>query len=239
MLSKKIIELNSKVYDEYYDESIYDGWDIEDKIFNYKYLFKIQEFTGKTLKKSSILDVGCGTGSLLEHFTEASENLNLKQNDLGNYLGIDIYKPALKIARRNFPNYKFKNVDLLKNVNLEVSHFDYCFASGTFSLKFKKKNFESLELDNYGFLKKMVEKMYSFAIWGISFNFLTDKNKTRNSDSNLFYYNVLEVKKICKEFCENVHSRNNPLKSHKEPGKPQEYEDQETVYLVKKVRKNP
>lgn len=239
MLSKKIIELNTKVYDEYYDESIYDGWNIEDKIYNYRFLFKIQEYTGKSLKNSSILDVGCGTGSLLEHFTEASD---LKQKDLGKYLGVDIYKPALKIARRNFSaaessndkspnaNIQFQNIDILKNVNLP--NFDYVFASGVFSLKFKKK---LSEFGNYEFLKKMLEKMYSFAIWGVAFNFLTDKNKN-TTDSNLFYYNVSEVKKICKEICPSIYSKNNPLKSHPEPNKPQQYEDQETVYLVKKVK---
>lgn len=235
MLSKKLIELNTKVYNEYYDEGITDGWEIQDKIYNYKYLFKIQEYTGKSLKNSSILDIGCGTGSLIEHFTEAS---SLKQNELGNYLGIDIYKPALKIARRNFPNsefpnVKFKDIDIFKNVN--IGQFDFVFASGAFSLKLKKKTSEFGAGGNYKFLKQMITKMYSFATWGISFNFLTDKNKSR-ADSNLFYYNVNEVKEICENICPIMYVKNNPLKSHPEPNKPQQYEDQETVYLVKKSK---
>jgi SAM-dependent methyltransferase len=59
----------------------------------------VQEF----LKNGLTLDLGCGTGSLLEH-------IKLKEHE---YIGIDLSKKMIERAVRKFPDYHFKNRDVL------------------------------------------------------------------------------------------------------------------------------
>jgi len=59
------------------------------------------------LKQGSVVDLGCGTGALLEH-------LNINPKD---YLGLDFSSKMLYQARAKFPNYRFREQDI-REINL-------------------------------------------------------------------------------------------------------------------------
>jgi len=63
---------------------------------NYFYIKKIIRKEMPKLQSLSILDIGCGTGTLTQLF------------DNKKYLGFDIDKKAIFYAREKFPEYKFK-----------------------------------------------------------------------------------------------------------------------------------
>lgn len=62
-----LIEKNTKIYDNFYANDEIDGWDEQDKRFNFYYLFKIFDRTNLTKYKPTILDVGCGTGDMVRY----------------------------------------------------------------------------------------------------------------------------------------------------------------------------
>ena len=65
-------------------------------------LLKLPEYT--------VLDVACGPGSVLGRMLHKHVPIKTKQ-----YLGIDYSLPAIKRARHNFLNYKFKKMDVVEN----------------------------------------------------------------------------------------------------------------------------
>jgi SAM-dependent methyltransferase len=55
------------------------------------------------LKKGFTLDLGCGTGSLLEHWKVEPEN----------YIGIDLSPKMIDCAKKKFPEHYFNNLNML------------------------------------------------------------------------------------------------------------------------------
>lgn len=225
-LTKKLISKNSKIYDDYYKDGIIDGWNIEDKEYSYKYFFKIQDFSNRSFKNASVLDVGCGSGDLVPYLR------NLK---IGRYLGIDIYEPAIKIAKKKYPNENFIVGDLLKK---KFHRFDFVICSGALSTNLKLSKEKNLKIktsrtpNNYDFLKSMVEKMWSLSKYGITFNCFT--SDTEGKASHIFYYNLNKLKKICLEILKDkgfLKILKNPLKNKFGPD-----ENQITVYLIRDLK---
>lgn len=173
--STKFENLNTKIYDDYYSFGWEDGWLLKDKKFNFGNLFKITEITEIPLDNCSILDIGCGTGDLLYFLPDSVK-----------YTGIDIYKPALRIAKEKYPRANFRYGNIL---NIKLSKFDYVFCSGALSANIG---------DNYFFLEKVVKKMYKICKYGLAFNILTDEKSKTKEDDYLFLYNIKKVNKICK-----------------------------------------
>lgn len=60
-------------------------------------------------KDSFVLEIGCGDGNFAKE---------LKQNGIRNYLGIDINKKKLDIARKNIPNYFFVHKNIFEVVDI-------------------------------------------------------------------------------------------------------------------------
>jgi len=106
----------SKVYDECYNEPIHA---IEND-FVFKYLLDNGFFEGK------VLDVGSGTGIVLEKVNLLPEN----------YFGLDISDNMLKISRNKFPKYHFIKGDM-SNMPFEDNSFDSVISLfGSFSYSF-------------------------------------------------------------------------------------------------------
>lgn len=61
-----------------------------------------------------VLDLGCGTGNLLNH---------IKPKE---YLGVDINKKFIQLAKKKFPDNDFKVLNLVKE-NLPNNNYDYVF----------------------------------------------------------------------------------------------------------------
>lgn len=110
---KQIYNRLSKVYDRCYKEPIHK---IEDE-FVYKFLAENGFAEGK------ILDIGSGTGVLLNH-------IGIKPD---NYVGLDISEKMLEISSSKFPNHKFVK-GTMSNMPFDDESFD-CVISlfGSFS----------------------------------------------------------------------------------------------------------
>ena len=77
----------------------------------------------KGLKNKFIIDMGCGTGHLLEL-------INVKKEK---YIGIDISHEMLKIAKKRYPGYKFIQKSVMDNSTLLPEKGIYIFL---FSLNY-------------------------------------------------------------------------------------------------------
>lgn len=169
--------INTKIYEEYTQLHMEDGWAANHKRENYQQLLHILTLTKDTFDQKSCLDVGCGTGDL---------SAFVKKLGATKYLGVDMYQPAIEKARKKYPQEQFILGDFL-TVPIP-NRFDYTFCSGSLSVK--------LATDNYHFLEATVKKMWKLTNKGAAFNILTDTDT--DPDTDLFFYNIEKVVTICK-----------------------------------------
>lgn len=80
-------------------------------------------FIKKHIKENDkILDFGCGNGRLIELIKEKKVN----------YLGVDVCRKFIKIARKKYPRHKFKLIKLDSQLNFKQKKFDSIFCIGVF-----------------------------------------------------------------------------------------------------------
>ncbi len=174
---------NHRIYSLYLQIGVDDGWSKKDKWENFKTLVEIAALTRTSLQGSAILDVGCGTGDMVQFL----ENKNIKE-----YVGVDIFSPAIEKAQQKYPDQKFIAEDFLR-LSLKKK-FDFVFCSGALTTV--------LETDNYEILQPWISKMWKLAKIGVAFNFLVD-NKA--NEDTLFLYDPERVIGICKEIAPEAH----------------------------------
>lgn len=210
--SNKVLQENAVVYDDYYRSGIIDAWEEQDKHYNFGHLFKIADKAKKSLKGASVLDVGCGSGDIVPF---------LRRKHIKKYVGVDIYKPALKIARKKFPYETFLLVDILNERNLGT--FDFVLSSGALSVKLKT-------IDNYDFLEAMIRRMWKMSRHGLAFNVLTDEDVA--PAKHLFYYSIKRIKTICNAIAPKatIRIKRTPIDN----GKAYEEEAQIHVYMTRR-----
>lgn len=158
-------------------ENLDDGWVEEDQYANFQQLLQIARLAQHPLKGASVLDVGCGTGDLVDVLTEQG---------IRDYLGVDIVMASVDLARVKRPGYRFEVADFLE---LELPQpYDFVLASGTLALR--------LETDNYVVMEAFIEKMWKAASKGVAFNFLVPAHEGQTDDS-LFLYEPEKVLAFC------------------------------------------
>lgn len=92
-------------------------WERFPKIYDYIQILATGGFLKRVsrelafLQNKKILDLGCGTGTLIEYIR------------LRDYLGVDVNKNFIKLARKKYPQFKFKVLDIV-NKKIE-ENFDY------------------------------------------------------------------------------------------------------------------
>jgi len=152
-------------------------------------MLNISVESGVSIRGSSCLDVGCGTGDL----SKILRKLNIRE-----YLGVDIYKPSLVEAKKKYPKEDFVLADILTGtLDNFRDRFDYVFASGVLT--------NPSDADNYDYMRAMLSKMWEFAGVGLAFNFLFKDIFNQEEDKqNLFYYDESRVNEICKEIDPNA-----------------------------------
>ena len=82
----------------------------------------VQEFRG--CRPTSIADIGCGYGALLDFINESSKFRHIE------YLGVDITRAMISACRQKFPNHH----DVFSAGNRPPKIVDFCLFSGTFNL---------------------------------------------------------------------------------------------------------
>jgi ubiquinone/menaquinone biosynthesis C-methylase UbiE len=113
---KQIYNRLSKVYDDSYNDPIHR---IEDD-FVYKYL------VDKGFTKGKILDIGSGTGSLLDNTSISTDY----------YTGLDISEKMIDLSSTKHPDYKFVK-GTMSNMPFENESFDNVLSLfGSFSYTF-------------------------------------------------------------------------------------------------------
>lgn len=126
------------------------------------------------LNGKMILDVGCGTGNLLEYI-----NSQFKEFE---YTGIDVLPHMIKRAEGKNLNGKFICMDLFKNTPFANKSFDVIFSSGIFNLNVG---------NNQEFLFDAVDIFQKLAKEAVAFNLLWEKSLDKNQ--RYFYFSPEEV----------------------------------------------
>ncbi|MBQ4031272.1 MAG: class I SAM-dependent methyltransferase [Bacilli bacterium] len=116
---------------------------------------EIEEFSSLFSKKSTIIDLGSGSGYITSF---------LKEKDL-NAIGIDFSKEMINIAQKRYPSIKFINDDFL---NLE-NHFQESTIDGAisiYSFYFIPKELLNDFLKHLSYVMKNNAKLYIITIIG-------------------------------------------------------------------------
>ena len=151
--------------------------------------FSILSQIGK-LNLCSILDVGCGVGDFFAFLQERFDGFS--------YQGIDLHPKMPIMASKKYPQGLFKEQEL-QNCD---GQYDYVFVSGAFNL---------LVNDNMRYLADQLNFMDRIAKNGIAFNLLSSYAKINTRYPSLYYYDPLEVFKLCKNRFERVILRHDYL----------------------------
>lgn len=108
----------------------------------------------------SLLDIGCGTGHLLEYMRrQPSRNLT--------YEGLDLSPAMLQYAREKHPSIPFHQVDLIANPNA-IGQFDYAIMNGVLT---EKLGFQNGDMFDYA--QKLLTAAFSKVNSGLAFNVMS------------------------------------------------------------------
>lgn len=118
-------------------------------------LCDIAQLGGKTLQGARILDLGCGTGDLVQFL--ADKNVDVE------YTGYDINPFLIEAARNRFPQKTFEVKDILQE---SMPEFDYIIGQAVF-------NFKLENIDNFEFVKSMLRRCYEQSTEGVAFDFIS------------------------------------------------------------------
>lgn len=139
------------------------------------------------LSEQSILDLGCGTGSLFEY---------LKNNGFrGTYQGIDILEEMVSEAKKSHPTADFMAMDI---DDLPVDReYDYVLCSGIFTF-----------MENATF-QQTIRSMFSHCTKGIAFNALSSWGNEQEEGE--FHPNPLATAEFCHSLSPNLSLRHDYL----------------------------
>lgn len=136
----------------------------------------------------SVLDFGCGFGSMLAYF-------ETKYNSF-DYIGFDVSEEMISTALDIFPNKE--TVKWITSLPNEKT--DYVIASGIFNVKLKNS-----EEDWLKYILETIEEINKCADKGFSFNILTKYSDEEYMKDYLYYADPLYLFDYCKKhFSKNV-----------------------------------
>ncbi len=125
----------------------------------------------------SLLDVGCGLGSLMT----AVKNRGWKTE----YRGIDLMPEMVEEAREKHPEQEWHCGDLFSENPFNQESFDIVYASGIFNLDLG---------NNLDFLDKALGCFSSLAKSHICFNLLSEHSMDK--EDGYFYYREVDVRRV-------------------------------------------
>ena len=137
------------------------------------------------LEGMELLDVGCGTGNLLEHII--SKGINVR------YTGVDILDKMIEIAKHKGLSGEFIHADIFKNRIFEDGSFDVIYTSGIFNLDLG---------NNIDFLKKAIGLFLDLSRKFVVFNLLHRDSPDR--EDKYFYSGPDEVAELLEEYSDRI-----------------------------------
>ncbi len=157
----------------------------EAQIKRFEQLCKVVDFS----YPFSILDYGCGFGSLFDFLKNNGQDFT--------YIGYDIVEAM--ISKGEELHMSDSNCRFLNNL-AEISHLDYVVESGVFNVK--QENDESSWTE---YIIKSLKKMFDIANKGVACNFLTKYSDIEYMKPHLYYADPLFLFDYCKKnFSKNV-----------------------------------
>ena len=135
-------------------------------------------------KDINILDIGCGIGYLTNYFS-----------DIGSVTGIDLNEEAISIAKKNFPEVTFLNLNILENKNGLKDKFDFIICNNVVEHLEDKHRDNFLTIMNNNLIKNNGYIIFGYAnpyhpmqlIWGLlTQKVLFDKTHVHNWTINQF-----------------------------------------------------
>ncbi len=133
------------------------------------------------LDDKKLLDVGCGTGNLLERINSRGFNVA--------YTGVDILEQMIEKANKKRLNGVFVHADIFKESIFASDLFDVVYTSGIFNLNLG---------NNKKFLRNALELFFSLSRETVVFNLLHVESPDR--EDKYFYFHPGEVSEILTEF---------------------------------------
>jgi len=162
-------------------ESLAGGNELRRNI-RYKILSEVLDLTGKT-----VLDLGCGFGGFYKYLSDRKIDCD--------YTGYDINENIIKIANENFSDAKFEAKDILED---DFPEFDVIVSSSSFNNKLG-------EVDNYTFIKSILNKCYLHSKEAVAIDFLTSYVDYKHDYA--FYYEPEKVLEISKSITRRISIR--------------------------------
>jgi ubiquinone/menaquinone biosynthesis C-methylase UbiE len=125
-----ILKTDLEIYDDFYAE-VYDGITEREKSCH-KELFEILKMSELDTKNSTILDIGSGTGCIVNQLTDAGYNI----------YGIDKSKSMIEFSETKYPNSNFIKADIADTMTFEKNLFTHILCMNfTIYEIFDKKTF--------------------------------------------------------------------------------------------------
>ena len=153
------------------------GWESEEaQRLRFDVLLDRVNLDGKKL-----LDVGCGTGNLLEHIN--SRGIKVE------YTGVDILEQMIEKANKKRLDAVFLHADIFKESIFSPGSFDVVYTSGIFNLNLG---------NNREFLRKALGLFFNLSSEAVVFNLLHVESPDR--EDKYFYFHPDEVSEILAEF---------------------------------------
>ena len=137
------------------------------------------------LEGKKLLDVGCGTGNLMEYIL--SKNINL------HYTGVDILETMILQAKNKNLIADFYCMDIFEKCEFKNKEFDVVYSSGIFNLNM---------CNNKDFLNKAVKLLLNLAKETLVFNLLHIDSPNR--EDTYCYYHPDEVRQLLAIFSEQI-----------------------------------
>ena len=112
-----VLKSDLEIYDDFYTE-VYDGITERDK-YCQKELYEILKMTELDTKNSTILDIGSGTGCVVNHLTNAGYNV----------YGIDKSESMIEFSKTKFPEANFIRSDIIDTMTFEKNLFTHILCT--------------------------------------------------------------------------------------------------------------
>lgn len=137
----------------------------------------------------SVLDYGCGFGSMYDYFKKKYSNFH--------FTGLDISDAMINEAKKR--NANDKSSEWTTSINID-EHFDYVIASGIFNVKLENTN-----EDWKNYILETMHQLNNHSKKGFSFNILTKYSDKEYMKDYLYYADPLFLFDYCKtNFSRNV-----------------------------------
>jgi len=182
-----LYSLNNRIYFESVTDYPHDHRGVKWTCAESQFIrFKILCEMADDIFSSSILDVGCGLGHLVDY---------LKNNHFtGIYKGIDIVDQMIVLASKRHPAFDFQTNDI---DSIEIDKHDYVLASGIFAL---------LEAKH---VKDLIPSLFMRAKKGLAFNCLS--SRAPEKEDGMHYQIPGDIFHFCKKLTHKVRLREDYL----------------------------